>query len=436
MNKYIKIFAALLSAAALIALTFAAPLAACGVTYSDIPENASETELLWQYKFSDTFFQAPSVPGIRGDDLFVMTGSTLARLDRFTGRTEASAELAGRCTFTTVPVSFAGDLAICPMDDGTVQAFDADTMAEKWLYKNPRGGQCLTEAVICEGYVFTGFWNGDSDDADYVCLDAATGKEVWTRTHKGGFYGDVACIACGCLVIGCENGDPDDSSPSQILCLDPLTGEVLSTMAVMGDIRSGVTFDEETGRFFVVSKAKYMYSFEVKDGVIRNSKTLLLPGASTGVPTVYNGRVYVGTQGAFVTKGKIAVIGAGTTQIIYTVSTPGYCQSRLVVKPHFDDPDTVTVYGAYNYPPGGIICFDDSPGATAAETRELFRPEAAQYCISPLVIADSGEIYYKNDSCIVFALKKPGAAVNPVFLKLRAFFNRLMELLNHAGFRR
>lgn len=392
--------------------------ARAGVTLSDVAENDSEAELLWQRKFSDTFFKAPSVPAIHGDSLFIMTGNELARLNRFTGEVTGTAVLKSRCVFSTVPVVFSGNTAVCPMVDGMVQAFDTQTLEEKWTYTDPLGGQCVVEPVTVSGFVFTGFWYSERDDAAYVCIDLATGGAVWRCVRPGGFYGTIACVKDDCLVIGSEDATNGYDGPSEILCLDALTGEVLSTLGVTGDIRSGVAYDDESGRMFVVSKAGYLYSFTLENRVLGDLKTLRLSGSSTSRPVIYNGRLYVGVSANAAGKGLIAVIDPDEMSVIYTVETPGYCQSEPVVKPHFDDPDTVTVLAVFNYPPGGIIAFTDGKGATSAQAGEVFLPAASSYSMSPIAVADTGEMYYKNDTCTVFAVGKKNAGVNPVFSEL------------------
>ncbi len=411
--------------------------AGAGVTLSDVPENARETELMWQRKFSDTFFKAPSVPAIHGDSLFIMTGNELARLDRFTGEITGTAVLKSRCVFSTVPVVFSGNTAVCPMVDGMVQAFDTETLEEKWTYTDPLGGQCVVEPAIVSGYVFTGFWYSERDNAAYVCLDLATGETVWRYVRPGGFYATTALVADGCLIIGSEDATNGYTGPSEILCLDALTGEVLSTLGVTGDIRSGVAYDDGSGRMFVVSKAGYLYSFTLENKVLGDLKTLRLSGSSTSRPVVYNGRLYVGVSANAAGKGLIEVIDPDDMSLIYTVETPGYCQSELVVKPHFDDPETVTVCAVFNYPPGGIIAFTDGKGATAAVVREIFMPEASSYSMSLIAVADTGEMYYKNDTCTVFAVRKKDAGVNPVLEKIfrliKAIISKYRFLLSFAA---
>ncbi|MCR5782027.1 MAG: PQQ-binding-like beta-propeller repeat protein [Clostridia bacterium] len=418
-----------------LAAAFAFSCAArAGVTLVDLPESGSETELLWQKKFSDTFFKAPSVPAIRGDSLFIMTGNELSRLDRFTGEVTGTAALRSRCVFSTVSVVFCGNTAICPMVDGIVQAFDADTLGEKWTYTDPLGGQCLTQPVIESGLIFTGFWYGETDDAAFVCLDAGTGEAVWRYVRPGGFYGTVACIVDDCVIIGSEDAAVGSDGGSELICLDALTGKVLSTLPVTGEIRSGVAYDDISGRMFAVSKAAYLYSFSLDNGKLTDLETLKLSGASTSRPVVYNGRLYIGVSGGCRDSGGIAVIDAGNLSVIYTMKTPGYCQTELTVKPRFDDYKTVTVYGTYNYPPGGIIAFTDGEGVTSAEAREIFSPAASAYCLSPIVAADTGELYYKNDTCTVFALKKTNAGVNPVLSKLFSLITSVISVFANAGF--
>ena len=83
------------------------------------------------------------------------------------------------------------------LSNGVVQAFDAATLQSLWIYHDPLGGQPNCPLTYYKGYVYTGFWNQEDLDANYVCLSATdektdSGSEEklarWTYTSKGGFY--------------------------------------------------------------------------------------------------------------------------------------------------------------------------------------------------------------------------------------------------------
>lgn len=81
------------------------------------------------------------------------------------------------------------------LSGGKVQVFDAKTLESLWVYTDDLGGQPNSTITYKDGYVYTGFWNNETKDANYVCLSVADedpedGFEEktasWTHTQAGG----------------------------------------------------------------------------------------------------------------------------------------------------------------------------------------------------------------------------------------------------------
>ena len=65
------------------------------------------------------------------------------------------------------------------------------------MYKRQLGGQPNCPITVRDGYLYTGFWGGETKKANYVCLsitDEDPTQETeeklatWTYAQKGGFY--------------------------------------------------------------------------------------------------------------------------------------------------------------------------------------------------------------------------------------------------------
>ena len=65
-----------------------------------------------------------------------------------------------------------------------------------WVYQDALGGQPNCPIAYADGYIYTGFWNSETKQANFACLsvtdeDATKTNEAklptWTYTHNG-FY--------------------------------------------------------------------------------------------------------------------------------------------------------------------------------------------------------------------------------------------------------
>ncbi|MBR1724684.1 MAG: fibronectin type III domain-containing protein, partial [Ruminococcus sp.] len=360
---------------------------------------------------------------------------------RATGtKLEKSADLAANYNSYGVVAPLAADGKIfVAMGNGTIQAFDAKTFKSLWVYHDELGGQALTEMVYKDGYIYTGFWNGETADANYVCIpteDKDTSSELeeqaaaWKYTTTGGYYWAGAYVTDDLVIFGTDNGESDgESKGSKVVAVK--RGEsiekgeaVVASEAddLFGDLRSAVSYDEQSGYYFVTSKGKLLIRFRVDGGEIKNVQTLQLPGASTSTPVAANGRVYVGVcgSGAYTEYSghQIAVIDANKFEIVYGVQTNGYCQSSALVA---NKDGENYVYFTANYTPGKVYVLHDNASMTAPEKTEkvkledgteidacptLFTPvgDHANYCLGSVLTDDEGTLYFRNDSGAIFAL--------------------------------
>ena len=162
---------ALLLCAALLLLS-SLPAAQAAVTDAKTPYAAAE-EAQFIKKMGMNYRTAPTPPTYADGALYTVSGDRIFRLDAVTGETLQSAALAGRTMYTVVPVTAADGVLYVPLDDGLVQALDAKTLTQLWLYRDPLGGQALCPVISDGAFLYTAFWNGEADEANCVCLTAA-----------------------------------------------------------------------------------------------------------------------------------------------------------------------------------------------------------------------------------------------------------------------
>ena len=389
--------------------------------------------------------------------LITYTGSTIKRLDVNTGKVLAEGTMAGTSSFSINPATYADGMIFVGLSGGKIQAFNAKTLESLWIYTDPLGGQPNTSPTYHDGYIYVGFWNGESKPGNFVAIsvtdeDPAKTDEAklasWSYACVGGFYWAGAYVTDNLCIVGTDDGsgEGDYVNTSALLVFDRLTGKLLdSHYGCKGDIRSNVSHDPDSDRVFFTSKGGYIYNAAIdwETGRITDFKSLALkdaegytseekPGAimSTCTPSVYNGRIYLGVSG---NKGQFSQNGGHCIEVIdldvesgemsyaYSYGIVGYPQTSAMVSTAYVDKDFdgdgagdgyVFIYLPYNYTPGGISVLMDRPGQTEPKTAtdsgysEIFTPESplAQYCICSTIADSTGTIYYKNDSCYMMAI--------------------------------
>lgn len=400
------------------------------------PVGEDDSELKWAQRFGTSYLDAPSSVTVAGDYLMIMSKNSLLKIDRSTGETVAAATMADNPGFTYVPVCYCNGVAYCPLDNATVQAFDVKTMKSLWVYHDSLGGQSLTPIVVENGKLYTGFWNDEDKNANFVCLDVKDENAKndieekspeWTFKSLGGFYRTECKIIGDYLYVGSDDGTVYSDRSSKVYSLNKSTGEQIDSLDTVGDIRSGIS--ESSGNLFFVSKAGYLYSVGVSSNGTFNKSTLkklALGGSSTSTPLIYGGKVYVGVQGSKISSGYVKVVDEKTLTVIYSAEAKGYPQSNFLLSNAYEnETGKVYIYFTYNAPPGGMCALVDSAGQTQARLFDVCIPDSSQsgYCISPVVASEDGTLYFKNDSGYIFAIEKKQQQ-QP---ENKSFFRRVIE---------
>ncbi|MBQ1689384.1 MAG: PQQ-binding-like beta-propeller repeat protein, partial [Lachnospiraceae bacterium] len=398
------------------------------ITNAKTPISSKTTELLWGEKIGGGYGgNMVSCPVIVNDNLICTQGKNILKINKTTGNIIASSSMVGASSFSILPPTYANGMIFVGLSDGRIQAFDADTLQSLWVYQDSLKGQPNSPIVYADGYVYTGFWNSEIKDANFVCVsvedtdknNATEAKNAtWTNTIKGGFYWAGAYVSGDYVYVGTDDGvSGSNSASASLICYNKQTGQVIDQISnLVGDLRSSITYDKASNRLYFTSKGGYLYSVSKNaDGTfVQDSlQTLALGGASTSTPVIYNGRMYVGVSGSaqFGANGHhIAVIDIlenGEMSVAYTVSTSGYPQTSGLISTGYEAKEgSVYVYFTCNCQPGGITVLKDKKGQKEAISEELFQPSGvmAQYCICNVIADEEGVLYYKNDSSYLMAV--------------------------------
>ena len=395
----------------------------------DAETESSDVELLWA-SASGSGYDSGAVgsPIFVGGYMYAYAGTRLLKLDPATGETVAAANMVSNSDFAIIPPTYADGMIFVALKEGRVQAFRADNLTSLWVYQDPLKGQSNSPITYSDGYVYVGFWNGESGAANFVCLTAdyegTSAKEaLWRYTSQGGFYWAGAYANEKYVVVGTDDGQSGyTSQTAKLVVFDKRTGEIVdSKESYTGDIRSNIAYAD--GRVYFTSKGGHFYSEVIgSDGKIdlTQSKDIDLGGMSTSTPVVYKSRAYVGVSGdgqfTAYSGHHIAVLDLNSWSVAYTATTQGYPQTSGLLSTNTED-GSVNVYFMDNYTPGVMRVINDSANQTALKNGisengqsncapVVFKPEGplAQYCISSPVVDEYGTLYFKNDSGNLIAL--------------------------------
>ena len=416
------------------------------------PVKAEDSVLYWANK--DAFDGYCGHPILVNGYLYTYDSKNLLKLDTVTGElVQRGGALVRPSSFSIQPPTYGGGMIFVGLSQGTIQAFNADTMESLWVYQDPLGGQPNCQITYKDGYIYTGFWNNETKEANYVCISTtdedplnSTEEKVatWTHTQMGGYYWAGAYVdqSGDFMLEGTDDGEAGyKTGYAHVLSMNPKTGEVIDdlTLPHTGDLRSNITHDTEgdnaTGDYYFTTKGGYFYRISVgADGKFdrnsirwikldngRNNNTAM----STSTPTVYNGRAYVGVSGESqfgqYTGHGIAVLDLTSMTMAYYVPTQGYPQtSGILTKGYENETGKVYIYFFDNFTPGKLRVISDQPGQTAmAEKTEeelygnvfetgyvLFTPSGAQsqYALCNPIVDEYGTLYFRNDSNYMMAL--------------------------------
>ena len=419
-----------------------------GVTAAKTPIHADEGTLYWAVQIGNGYGKdAVGCPILAGDALITYSGDHIYRIDPDTGKTLTEGTMVSNSSYSIVPPTYSDGMVFVGLKDGQIQAFDAVSLKSLWVYTDPLGGQPNCPITVRDGYLYTGFWGGETKKANYVCLsitDEDPTQETeekfatWTYAQRGGFYWAGAYAGDGFLLVGTDDGYSGyDHTTGQILLLDAKTGEKLDGRSgFRGDVRSTVCYDCTTDAYYATSKGGDFIRIKLSADKrsIAESKTLALQNGnvksiamSTSTPVIYNGRAYVGVSGSsqfkMYTGHNITVIDLkGDMSIVYRVETQGYPQtSGLLTTGYEGVNEYVYVYFFDNYTPGKLRVLRDRAGQTAADrltveispetgaqhetAYTLFTPTGAQaqYAICSPIVDKNGTIYFKNDTGCLMA---------------------------------
>ena len=386
------------------------------ITDAKTPVSAATTVVKWATARGTSWTDTPSGMIIADNALIFMGQTSITKADLQTGEVLATNTMSSGAGFAIVSPTFGDGLVFCPLSGGKIEAFDVRTLESVWVFTDELKGQNNTPITYYDGYVYTGYWNGEAKDGNFVCVNAATGELVWSKTTLGGHYWSGSTVVGDAVIVGTDDGASGYTGDSHLYALNRLTGEVISdiTLTGMGDQRSSIAYSTEKGRVYFTTKNGYIASAAVDatTGALSDLKSNKISSQATATPVVYGDKVYVGAGGgmqAGATKGNIFAVDANTLEYLYEVPLQGYPQGSIMISTaYLAQTGKLYCYSTYNNMPGGMTLIKIDPNATTADGAELEEiydaTGYAQYCLISPICGPDGTIYYRNDSACLFAL--------------------------------
>ena len=154
-----------------------------GVTDRETPESYNEAALKWGRQLVQGYTTSFTPPVIIDGYIYTASTQNVYKIDKETGETvKASEKMQIDVSYAMHPMTYVAeeDALYLPLLNGRVQCIDADDLSLKWISKTYNGTQALSPITYKDGYIYTGIWEKELADGIYFCLDAKTGKTVWT----------------------------------------------------------------------------------------------------------------------------------------------------------------------------------------------------------------------------------------------------------------
>ena len=386
------------------------------ITDTKTPVSAATTVAKWIVSKGTSWTDTPSGMIIADNALIFMGQTTITKADLQTGEVLATNKMNGNGGFNIISPTYGDGLIFCPLTGGRIEAFNAKTLESVWVFVDTVGGQNNTPITYHDGYVYTGYWNGEAKDGNFVCVNAATGELMWSKTTLGGHYWAGSVVIGDAVIVGTDDGASGWEGDPHLYALNRLTGEVISdiTLTGMGDQRSTIAYSTEKGRIYFTTKNGYIASAAVNPttGALSDLKSNKISSQATATPVVYGDKVYVGAGGGMqvgTTKGNLFAVDANTLEYLYEVPLLGYPQGSILISTaYLAETGKLYCYATYNSAPGGMTLIKIDPNATTAagaQLEEIFDAGThPQYCLISPICGPDGTIYYRNDSGCLFAL--------------------------------
>lgn len=258
--------------------------------------DANSGSLLWTFTATGPIHSSPAVAD--GNVYFLDESGWVYALDGATGAVKWSI-LAGNGSWDwSSPAVHDGSLFIAT-SNGFVHSLDAGTGAINW--STNVGGQPDGMIAVANGKVFSGTHNFNNSAPTLVALNEADGTIAWIYDYYLNHNGVVGMINSNgvAVVDGDDDGDLEvyfgvynwGGISEQAVCLDEATGAEVWTADIGGNSTSTPAVHD--GTVFIGSDDYKVYALDAGTGI--EKWTFLTGGQVWAAPAVADGKVFVGS---------------------------------------------------------------------------------------------------------------------------------------------
>ena len=349
----------------------------------------------------------------------------MLKIDSSTGEVVAQANLVSSIGYTTRPI-YAQGVIMVPLDGGAVQALTADNLTTVWATDKLSDSAQSNSAITVNGnYAYVGtcdvdFAAGTYDNGFLTCINILTGAVVWQHNNANeGYYWGGAVNVGGYTVVATSAGTVEVLSGA---------GSVISTVSLGALVNSSCVASADGKTLYVMSRDGKLHVLAIDEqGSLKETKVvdLGLSGCAS-MPTVNGSTMYVGGE---VESGAAALAIVDLKSLESTLVTQadgallpgvkGYGGIKAAPLVSTQNGETY-VYFTVNYGESGDWVNYTSGGgvyrykvgdaqATLAYDAKGFN----NYCDSPVICDAEGNLYYINDSGILFKLVGGGVKPSP-----------------------
>ncbi|WP_406657116.1 PQQ-binding-like beta-propeller repeat protein [Methanolobus sp. ZRKC2] len=387
-----------------------------GVTDNKAPiTNPIGNSFSWESHFSSgDWFDSSTL--VLGSTVYVVGNDGVVRAINKTSGDELWATQISVFNSIVGSMAYGDGKLYVPTDDGQIFAIDIVTGNEVWNATLPASpfSKLNTPIIYEENRIYFGEYMGDES---YYCYDTDIGNQIWMRSSNSGegYYWAGAALIGDYLIYG-----DDGSHLVSVSKIDGTTIDEIDVSTVFSvttnQIRSSVSYVEETNKLYFTSQGGYCYSlgFDPITGAFNTSnKVSHFIGLSTSTPTIYDGKLYVGTGN---------VLSASTQKIFYCLDAVtlnenwnfvanGPIESSPVVSTAHDDGNgEVYVYFTTNAATGNVYCLNE----TGAVQWSWGDSSKTAYTLCGISISE-GWMFFGTDSKYLFGFaNEESLDLNPI----------------------
>jgi len=258
--------------------------------------NANSGSLAWTYTAGAAIYSSPAVAD--GNVYFLSTDGIIHAVDAASGGLNWSTTIGPGSWDWSSPAVHDGYVFIAS-SNGIAYSLDAASGATNWSANI--GGQPDSPIAVVNGKVYSGTHNFNNSSPTLVALDEATGNIAWTYDYylyHGGVVGMINSNGVA-VVDGDSDGDLEvyfgvynwGGTDNQTVCLDEATGIEIWTADIGGNSTS--TPAVHGGTVFIGSDNDKVYALDAATG--DEMWTYQTGGAVWAAPAVADGKVFVGS---------------------------------------------------------------------------------------------------------------------------------------------